>query len=103
MNRQEVWGLVSELRDRIIEHDKLLSRGEAQVRQLKAELQVHGTGIAKSENGLQTPFPEMDEQVVKEIHHMTVTAANQEDKVEKMQKDAVGDAKAINEYLNQLH
>ena len=59
--------------------------------------------MARSESGLQTQIPEMDEQVMIEVHHLTPTVAKQHDKIEKMQTDAVEDAKGINKYLNQLH
>ena len=86
-----------------MEHDKLLCRGEAQVRQLGTELQVKGSGTVNLEGGPHSYIPERDEQRTKEVHRLTTTVANQQDKIKKLQKDAVEDAKAIHEYLNQLN
>ena len=56
-----------------------------------------------TEDGLQSQISERDEQTMREVQCLTATVAWQQAKMEKMQVDAMEDAKAVNDCLKQAH
>ena len=84
------------------ERDKLLTRGEKQVRQIHEELtceRVNQTGTDKSV----AQIPERDDDIVKSIRPLESELTRQQAHPDRMQVDTTEDAKTVNDYLKQVH
>ena len=91
--------LTVDLRIRMLEHDRLLSKGEKQVRQLQEEMTSGRRNLLHTDSSVAFT-PERDDKYGRDIRQLENELKKQEAPVERLQVDAMEDAKAINGYLN---
>ena len=93
---------LEDLRSNVSEHEKKFNEGERQMRQLQEDMagvrnQPSGSGI-KSE-----VFPARDERIEKELQRVSDELRRQQVRFDQMQEDSIEDAKAIKNYLDEVH